>query len=370
VVGAPAGADDPRGAGVTPLAGKLAARIRATGPITVADYMAACLADPEHGYYMRGDPFGRAGDFITAPEVSQMFGELIGLFVVAAWERMGEPSNVMLTELGPGRGTLMADMLRAAAVKPAFLSAADIHLVEIGPRLKEVQRATLAPTRVAVHWHARLADVPDGPTILIANEFFDALPIRQFQWSDGRWSERMIGLADNGALTVGLRPIDQREADVSLPDGAVLEAGTLRDWVAAEIGARLARFGGAALVIDYGSERAGYGDTLQAVKAHRYDHPLANPGEADLTAHVDFAALARAAGRAGAASRPVMRQGEFLLRLGLIQRAEVLARGKDQKTRDAIAAAMDRLAGKKAMGDLFKVLALASPGLKLPAFDV
>jgi NADH dehydrogenase [ubiquinone] 1 alpha subcomplex assembly factor 7 len=367
VGGAPAGG---RGAaGVTPLGAKLAERIRAAGPITVADYMAACLADPEHGYYMRGDPFGRAGDFVTAPEVSQMFGELIGLFVVAVWERMGEPKSVAIVELGPGRGTLMADMLRSAGVKPSFLAAADIHLVEIGPRLREIQRATLADTRMALHWHARLADVPDGPTIIVANEFFDALPIRQFQWQAGGWAERMIGLSDAGALAVGLRPVEQRAAEVALPEGAVVEAGAARDAAAAEIGERLARFGGAALLIDYGSDRAGYGDTLQAVRAHRYDHPLANPGEADLTAHVDFPALARAATRSGATARPVMRQGEFLLRLGLIQRAEVLARGKDPKTREAIAGAMDRLAGKKAMGELFKVLALASPGLKLPAFD-
>jgi NADH dehydrogenase [ubiquinone] 1 alpha subcomplex assembly factor 7 len=355
---------------MTPLAAKLQAEIRATGPMTVADYMSRCLADPEHGYYMRGDPFGRSGDFVTAPEVSQMFGELIGLFAVAVWERLGEPKNVILAELGPGRGTLMADMLRAAAVKPSFLAAADIHLVEIGPRLKEIQRASLAASRAAIHWHARLADVPDGPIILIANEFFDALPIRQFQWRGGQWAERMVGLAGDGSLVVGLRPIEQRAAEIALPEDAVVEAGTARDSVAAEIGARVARFGGAALIVDYGSERSGYGDTLQAVKAHRYDHPLANPGEADLTAHVDFPALARAAAAAGAESRSVMRQGEFLLRLGLIQRAEVLARGKDEKTRNAVAAAMDRLAGKKAMGELFKVLAVASPGLKLPAFDV
>jgi NADH dehydrogenase [ubiquinone] 1 alpha subcomplex assembly factor 7 len=312
---------------------------------------------------------GRAGDFVTAPEISQMFGELIGLFAVAAWERLGEPASFVLTELGPGRGTLMADMLRAARVKPAFMAAADIHLVEIGPRLMEIQRGTLARSGAAVHWHAHLADVPEGPIILVANEFFDAVPIRQFQWSDGMWSERMIGLARDGSLRLGLRPVEQRPPEVPLPEGAVVEAGTQREGLAADIGARLARAGGAALIIDYGSERAGYGDTLQAVRAHRFDHPLASPGEADITAHVDFAALARAATTAGAEARTVMRQGEFLLRLGLIQRAEVLARGGDNKARDAIAAAMDRLAGKKAMGELFKVLALSSPGLNLPAFD-
>jgi NADH dehydrogenase [ubiquinone] 1 alpha subcomplex assembly factor 7 len=355
---------------MTPLAAKLAERIRATGPITIADYMTVCLADPEHGYYMRGEPFGRAGDFITAPEVSQMFGELIGLFAVAVWERMGEPGEVALIELGPGRGTLMADMLRAAAVKPAFLSAVSVHLIEMSPRLKQVQRAALARVSNTIHWHALLADVPDGPAIIVANEFFDALPIRQFQWHGGRWAERMIGLGDDGALAMGLRPVEQRPANLPLPDNSVVESGTAREAVAGEIGARLARSPGAALIIDYGHARAGLGDTLQAVKAHRYDHPLANPGEADLTAHVDFPALAQAAVAAGAHSRAVMTQGEFLLRLGLLERAEVLTRGKDEKLRSAIGSAVERLAGGKAMGELFKVLALASPGVKLPAFDV
>jgi SAM-dependent MidA family methyltransferase len=255
-------------------------------------------------------------------------------------------------------------------VKRPFLAAADIHLVEIGPRLRELQRAALAQAGIAVQWHARFADVPDGPAIVIANEFFDALPIRQFQWSGGQWAERMVGLGEDGTLTLGLRPVEQRAANVTLPDGAVVEAGALRESVAGEIGARVARFGGAGVIIDYGSDRAGYGDTLQAIRAHRYDNPLASPGEADLTAHVDFPSLARAATHAGAEARAVMTQGEFLVRLGLIQRAEVLGRGKDARTRDAIAAAMNRLAGKKAMGDLFKVLVVAAPGLRIPVFDL
>ncbi len=354
---------------MTPLAAKLAERIRAAGPMTIADYMSACLSDPEHGYYMRGEPFGRAGDFVTAPEVSQMFGEMVGLWSVAVWEMMGEPERFVLAELGPGRGTLMADMLRTANVKPAFREAADVHLVEISPRLAEVQRATLSASRVAIHWHARFEDIPDGPIIVIANEFFDALPIRQFQWANGRWAERMVGLRDDGGLTLGLAPVTQRSPNVELPDGAVVEAAPAAGAVATTIGARIARNGGAALIVDYGSERPGYGDTLQAVRRHKYDDPLAAPGEADITAHVDFSGLAKAATDAGATTRPVMNQGEFLVRLGLVERAKVLGRGKDEHTCDMIASAMERLAGPRAMGELFKVLALASPGLKLPVFD-
>ena len=354
---------------MTPLAEKLVQRIRAAGPITIADYMAACLADPEHGYYMRASPFGSTGDFITAPEISQMFGELIGLWSVAVWELMGEPPAFVLAELGPGRGTLMADILRTAHVKPRFLEAANVHLAEMSPRLREVQRQTLSASGAAVQWHGRFDDVPTGPTVVIANEFFDAMPIRQFQWIGGAWSERMVGLGTDGDLAFGLKPVAHRAPAVELPDGAVVEASTAGKAVVAAIGARLARYGGAALIVDYGSDRAGYGDTLQAVRRHKYDDPLAAPGEADITAHVDFGALAQAATTAGAVARRVMNQGEFLVRLGLVERANVLGRGTDKRTRDAIAAAIERLAGPKAMGDLFKVLAVSSPGLRLPVLD-
>jgi NADH dehydrogenase [ubiquinone] 1 alpha subcomplex assembly factor 7 len=354
---------------VTPLAEKLAAHIRAAGPITVADFMALCLADPEHGYYMRREPFGRAGDFITAPEVSQIFGELIGLWAVAVWEMMGGPRPFVLAELGPGRGTLMADMLRTARIKPDFLKAADIHLVEISPRLREIQKATLGSIATTIHWHNAVPDIPDGPAIFIANEFFDALPIRQFQWTEKRWTERMVGLAADGRLTFGLAPVEQRVAGVPLPDGAIVEASPAGKAAMTTIAERLKRSGGAALIVDYGNAQPGHGDTLQAVRAHKYDDPLAAPGEADVTAHVDFAALARAATSAGAAVRPLMGQGEFLIRLGLVDRANVLGRGKDKPMRDAIAAAIERLAAPKAMGTLFKVLAVSAPNLKLPVFD-
>ena len=354
---------------MTPLAEKIARHIRAAGPITIADYMAVCLADPDHGYYMRREPFGRAGDFVTAPEVSQIFGELIGLWSVATWEMMGSPSRFVLAELGPGRGTLMADLVRTARIKPAFLKAADIHLVEISPRLKEIQKETLLPSGLPVHWHVRLDDMPPGPTIVLANEFFDALPIHQFLWKDDQWAERMVGLTADGSLAFGLRPVDQRPPSVALPDAAIVETSPAAKAAMTTIGERLKRDGGAALVVDYGAAAPGVASTLQAVRAHTYDDPLSAPGEADITAHVDFAALARAAAAAGATVRPVMRQGEFLIRLGLVERANVLGRDKDTKTRDAIAAGIERLAAPKAMGDLFKVLAISAPGLMLPVFD-
>ena len=354
---------------MTPLAEKLAAQIRLSGPITVADFMAACLADPEYGYYMQGDPFGRAGDFITAPEISQIFGELVGLWTIGVWEMMGSPDPFVLAELGPGRGTLMADMLRTGRVKPSFLKAASVHLVEMSPRLKAVQQAALASSGHAVQWHARIDDIPRAPTIFVANEFFDAMPVRQFQWQDGAWAERVIGLSDDNELTIGLSPVSQRPAGITLPDGAIVEASPTGKAVMTLIGERIARDHGAALIIDYGSDKPGIGDTLQAVRRHKYESPFAMPGEADVTAHVDFATLARTASETGIEPRPVVTQGEFLVRLGLVERAQVLGRDQDTKTRDGIASAIERLAGPKAMGTLFKVLAVASPGLKLPMFD-
>ena len=317
----------------------------------------------------RGDPFGRAGDFITAPEISQIFGELVGLWTIGVWEMMGSPDPFVLAELGPGRGTLMADMLRTGRVKPSFLKAASVHLVEMSPRLKAVQQAALASSGHAVQWHARIDDIPRAPVIFVANEFFDAMPVRQFQWQDGAWAERVIGLSDDNELAFGLSPVGQRPAGITLPDGAVVEASPTGKAVMTLIGERIARDHGAALIIDYGSDKPGIGDTLQAVRQHKYESPFAMPGQADVTAHVDFATLARTASEAGIEPRPVVTQGEFLVRLGLVERAQVLGRDQDTKTRDGIASAIERLAGPKAMGKLFKVLAVASPGLKLPMFD-
>ncbi len=397
---------------MTPLAEKLISLIRATGPITVADYMAACLGDPDHGYYVSREPFGRGGDFITAPEVSQMFGELIGAWSVLTWEAMGAPSPFALAELGPGRGTLMADLLRATRVRPAFGEAARVHLVETSPRLREVQQARLTGSGVKATWHERIDDLPTGPLIVIANEFFDALPIRQFVRTAKGWAERMVGVDDLGRLAFGLRPMampvyddplgaatlsasssakaDDRDLwaatssrmsqpivsgppvkpeDDNAEAAKVLETSPAATAIVGTLSERLARYGGAALIIDYGYEGPAVGDTLQAVRRHRHDDPLAAPGEADLTAHVDFAALAGAADGAGGVARRLTTQGAFLTRLGIVERAARLGEGKDSETKASLQSAVDRLCGRQTMGDLFKVLAVAQPGLVLPVFD-
>ena len=354
---------------MTPLGEKLISRIRAYGPMTVAEYMESCLADPFYGYYMRREPFGSYGDFVTAPEVSQMFGELIGIWTIVAWEAMGSPRDFVLAELGPGRGTLMADLLRVVKVVPGFAASAHIHLVETSPRLRQIQEKTLGVTGSPISWHTRIDELPPGPMIVIANEFFDALPIRQFQWIGGKWAERMIGIDAEGKLAFGLRPVDQRPLAAPLPDGAIIETSPTATAIMATLAKRFVDSGGAALVIDYGASRPGYGDTFQAVRSHEYTDPLAAPGETDLTAHVDFAALAKSATDAGALPRPLLTQGDFLNRLGLAARAEALAAGKDEETQQTVKSAAERLAGPKTMGELFKVLAIGAPDLALPAFD-
>ncbi|WP_051357082.1 SAM-dependent methyltransferase [Azorhizobium doebereinerae] len=336
----------------------------------VGRYMALCLGHPRHGYYMTRDPLGARGDFTTAPEISQMFGELIGLWAVATWQQMGAPAAFRLVELGPGRGTLMADALRAAGLVPAFGAAASLHLVEMSPVLRARQADTLKA--VAPRWHDRLEDVPDGPAIVIANEFFDALPIDQFVRGPDGWHERRVGLDGEGRLAFGLDPrpfpaLAALAAHFPRPhDGAVLER--LESGPVHALAGRLAAQGGGALVIDYGHARHGFGDTLQAMKDHRFVDPLAAPGEADLTAHVDFAALADAARAVGARAFGPLTQGDFLNRLGLDARAARLTQAADAAQRTAIAAAQARLAGsgEGQMGALFKVLALGGPGLGPP----
>lgn len=349
----------------TPLALRLAARIARDGPLTIAGYMEACLGDPQHGYYMTREPFGTAGDFVTAPEVSQMFGELIGLWAVTAWQRMGAPSPFVLAELGPGRGTLMADALRAARLVPAFEAAARIVLVETSPRLTLLQRERLAGHDVA--WLRSVEAMPEGPAIILANEFFDALPVRQFVRSAGGWSERCVTL-DSGALAFQLRPAPDFEGPANVTEGETVEIAAISGAIMSELAARIARHDGAILAIDYGHDGAGHGDTLQALRAHAFDPPLARPGEADLTVHVDFAALAEAARAGGAVPAPLMTQGAFLLALGLVERAGRLGAGKPASVQDEIRSAVERLAAPDAMGDLFKVLCVTAPGLQLPPF--
>jgi SAM-dependent MidA family methyltransferase len=351
-----------------PLRDRLARLIAANGPITVADYMAAAVA----GYYAEREPFGPGGDFVTAPEVSQMFGEILGAWLLQSWLDAGRPAPVRLVELGPGRGTLAADILRTARVVPALLEAATVHLVEASPRLRAVQAKTLAGAPLRPRWHDGIDAVPSGHLLLVANEFFDALPIRQFVRAGGKWRERVVGLAPGGGLAFGLGAGGLAEADVpaalgAAAEGAVLEVSPASIAVMRTIAGRIVRDGGAALVVDYGHATGGFGDTLQAVRGHAFADALAAPGEADLTAHVDFAALARAARAEGAAAHGPLGQGRFLLALGLLERAGRLGRDAGEAARAAITAAVERLAGAEAMGTLFKVLAVTRPGRPPPA---
>jgi SAM-dependent MidA family methyltransferase len=333
-------------------------RILQDGPVTVERYMALCL---QH-YYATRDPLGGSGDFTTAPEISQMFGELIGLWAAEVWHGMGRPASIRLVELGPGRGTLMADALRAARLAPDFLAALSVHLIETSPTLRDKQRQTLAAARLPIAWHDHVEEVPDGPVLVVANEFFDALPIRQFVATERGWCERLVGLKGED-LVFGLKA----EPEASLPQpprlGAVLELPVAAIDVVRTLAGRLAQQGGAALCIDYGYWGPAFGDTLQAVKAHAFADPLADPGEADLTTHVDFHRLAKSAD--GLRVHGPLEQGAFLRVLGIDQRAESLKRHATAAQSAAIDAAAGRLtgAGPKAMGQLFKVVGLSHPDL-------
>lgn len=341
---------------MTPLADLLAARIAASGPITLADYMADCLLHPQHGYYATRDPFGAAGDFTTAPEISQIFGELLGLSLAQAWLDQGSPAFT-LAELGPGRGTLMADVLRATRGIPGFHAAARVHLVEASATLRAVQRRTLGDH--AVTWADSVQDLPDHtPLFLLANEFFDALPIRQFTRVGQGWAETVVGLRD-GRLRLGrsapatLATLAHRLADTR--DGDVVETCPAAAAIIAAIGTRIAQNGGAAIIVDYGDWQS-LGDTFQALQDHRFADPLAAPGEADLTAHVDFAALAAAA--APARVSRMMTQGALLDRLGINARSARLAQSLTGARLAAHQQATRRLTDPAEMGSLFKALAL------------
>lgn len=357
----------------TPLEHRIRALVRLNGPMSVFDYMGLCLGDPEHGYYMAREPFGVAGDFITAPDVSQMFGEMIGAFLVETWERLGRPAPFQLVEFGPGRGTLMVDVLRVAKRVPAFVAAARLTLVETSPRLREAQRAALAGGPLSPAWVERAEDLPAGPMLAVANEFFDALPIRQFERAKGAWHERVVGLDDDGALAFGLAPtvlppIGVNVAMVAAEDGAIVEAAPVGVAIMAGLAARIARAGGVLLAIDYGYSGPAFGDTFQAIRSHTHVDPLARPGEADLTAHVDFAALAQAARRGGAEVHGPAEQGAFLLALGLAERAGRLGADKDEATRADIVSQVERLVLPEEMGTLFKVIAVTPPGVTVPGF--
>lgn len=339
---------------MTPLARMIAAQIRLSGPMPLHDYMRLCLLHPQHGYYATRDPFGAQGDFTTAPEISQMFGEMIGLALAQAWLDQGCPAPFALAEIGPGRGTLMADILRAIRVVPGMVQAAQVHLVEASAHLRRVQARRLG----AVTHLEDAGQLPEIPLFLVANEFFDALPIRQFQRARDGWAERMVTLDDAGGLALGLAaPLPGPAA----PEGEIRETCPDAGPIVTAVAGRIARHGGAAIIIDYGAWD-GHGDSFQALRRHRPEDPLAHPGEADLTAHVDFKPLADAARAGGARVSAMIAQGAWLLRLGLEARAQRLSAAGDAGAMSAL----HRLTAPEEMGHLFKVLALWAPGAPVP----
>ncbi|WP_099864534.1 class I SAM-dependent methyltransferase [Pararhizobium haloflavum] len=362
--------------GPTRLAQKMARLIRTSGPMTVADFFAMCLADPDDGYYRKKEPFGAAGDFVTAPEITQLFGEMLGIFVVQAWHAQSEPRHVRLVEIGPGRGTLMQDVLRVVTrIAPSLAASMTVHMVEMSPRLADIQRQTLRDATPAITWHETLADVPGGHLFVLSNELFDALPFHQFVAEGGRFRERVVALDQDGRLCFarGAGSIDPAmlpQDAATQPDGTIAEVAPAREALMREIAARLRADGGVCLTIDYGHTTAGFGDTLQALRAHRFDDPLAAPGEADLTSHVDFEALAKAALSEGAYIAGMAPQGDFLLALGLLERAGRLGAGKSLEEQAAIQSAVERIAGsgEGRMGELFKVLAVTGTPVDLPPF--
>lgn len=347
------------------LADRLTAQIAASGPLSVAQFMTACLHDPEFGYYATRPALGDGGDFVTAPLISQMFGELIGVWAVASWSLMGEPAHVRLVEMGPGDGTLMSDLLRAARVAPAFLEAAQVWLVETSEPLRALQQERLGER---VRWAGALAEVPEGaPLLIVANELLDCLPARQFVRTGVGWAEQVVGLDERGRLAFGRIPTAAADLLPDAPEGAVLEQSAAQAALGAELGARVARGGGAALLIDYGRDAPGFGDTLQALQRHRKVEPLNCPGEADLTVHADFPAVRAAAEQAGAATG-LLTQAEFLGRLGIGERAEALVRSRPERSAQ-IGRQLHRLVAADQMGELFKVACIHSPGWTPPAFE-
>jgi NADH dehydrogenase [ubiquinone] 1 alpha subcomplex assembly factor 7 len=342
----------------------LVAQIATNGPMRISDFMADCLLHPEFGYYTTQDPFGASGDFITAPEISQMFGELIGLSLAQSWMDQGSPTPFSLVEFGPGRGTLMADLLRATKGVAGFHAAANIVLIEASPKLREHQSQALAD--YTPHWIDNVEQLAPLPTFAVANEFFDALPIRQFVRDGDAWRERQVGITGR-ILAFGLGPnipqpaLAHRLEDTK--DGDLVEECLAASAIIANLGQRIKDHGGAALIIDYGDWRS-LGDTLQALKNHAPVDPLEHAGQADLTAHLDFEALATATPCSYSRITP---QGVFLERLGITQRAQTLAQNMEADTLNAHVLAHQRLTHPDEMGNLFKVMGLYPDNRRPPA---
>jgi len=353
----------------SPLKSEIKKLTRKSGPMPVWRYMELCLTHPEFGYYVSRDPLGREGDFTTAPEVSQMLGELLGLWAASVWKAIGSPPLLRLIELGPGRGTMMADALRALRVVPPLYQSLSIHLVEINPVLRDKQKSLLSGAR-DIAWHDSIDDIPDGPAIIFANEYFDVLPIHQAVKRETGWHERTVEIDANGDLAFGsaAEPIPHFEVLLpplvrSAPVGAVFEWRP--DAEIMKIATRVRDQDGAALIIDYGHVRSDAGDTFQAIARHSFADPLKNPGQADVTAHVDFQALARAVEDLGARVHGPVPQGDFLKRLGIETRAVTLMAKASHEVSEDISGALKRLVGggRGGMGSMFKVLAVSEPNL-------
>ncbi len=358
-----------------PVVRRLTRVISERGPISVAEFMEIALGDPDGGYYATRDPFGVDGDFTTAPEISQMFGELIGLWCADSWQRIDAPDEFALVELGPGRGTLMADALRALSGLPACRAAAHIHLVENSPTLRDAQQKTLHDQKVA--WHDGVPSLDGMPAIFIANEFLDALPVRQFVKTGGAWRERLVD-HDRAADVFTFTPTGTATPDgpnagellAEASEGDILEESAAVTNVVDSIAAYIAAQGGAALFIDYGHRRTAIGETVQAVRQHRPIDPLEAPGSCDVTAHVDFQRVAETAVNAGVRPLGPLDQGVFLQRLGIRERADGLRQNADARQARDLNTAMTRLIGPGEMGTLFKVMALSEQRVELLAgFD-
>ncbi|WP_339747839.1 SAM-dependent methyltransferase [uncultured Maricaulis sp.] len=355
------------------IADRLRERIAEGGPISIAAFMTQALFDPMEGFYATKDPIGAGADFITAPEISQMFGELIGLWTAQSWLDMGKPDTVQLVELGPGRGTMMADALRACRAVPGLLPAIQVTLIEASAALKAVQAQTLGPSGAQIRWVDRLENVPPGPAIIIGNEFLDCLPLRQAVRRDGQWHERLVALdeADDSTFVFVLGPplgvdenlIPERLRDA--PDNSLVELRPGDRQIVDAIADRFAQHPGRALLIDYGPATSEIGDTLQAIRSHQKVAPLEQPGTADLTARVDFESLIASARQSGLTAYGPVEQGAFLLGLGMEARAAALSQAAPGQ-RSVIARQVWRLTDAEQMGQLFKLVCLDSADLPTP----
>ena len=358
---------------------KIAQSIALTGPMSISQYMHLCNAHPQLGYYSTGNPVGKDGDFITAPEVSQMFGELIGLWCRQAWHAMNCPDRVQIVELGPGRGTMINDIIRSMKTSQKFSDATEIRLVESSPSLKSEQQSRLADCSIPMQWVHNIEELPPIPAIFIANEFLDAIPFRQFVKTDDSWQELCVGIHNDSepgynqltfvtgssGLEESLLPPGHEKA----PAGAIFEYAPAREAITMLISQHIKSNGGIALLIDYGHELSGFGDTFQAVQSHQPVSTLENPGQSDLTSHVDFQAISNVATQTGLKAGKILTQQDFLLALGLLERAGSLGHDKSASVQQKIQQDVNRLAADDQMGKLFKVLCLTQPQYPMPLFD-